>query len=319
MNKISKSAAVVFAFLTIMLASAKDVYAEPSAIGFVPVGSGLAWMYEDGSVLKNDWLRINGLTYHFDANGFMQTGLRQIGKKMYYFGTDGLMVSNTFSTIGGNVYYFGSDGAMVKNTVVNGVQIGPDGKVVAPGTVAPMAEKAAPVEQKKQEESVEIVVATPIKGKAGGKDAIISAVNQIITAVTDDSMEQDRKLRACYDYIMGSTSYARSYEVPSGEWTVPYAMQVYTTGTGNCYKYAAAFGYLAKALGYDTKVITGEVQSSKGGTTPHSWVEIYINDGWYVFDPELQDAKPNYNMYMRTYQNYPVKPLNKFLEWQICF
>lgn len=311
MKKVSKLVAAFLACMIIMTTTASDVYAAPKTpIGFVPVGNGTSWMYTDGSVLKNDWLRMNGLSYHFDANGFMQTGLQKIGKKTYYFGGDGLMVANAFANIGGSIYYFGADGAMVKNTIVQGYQIGPDGKVIIP---------TAPATQNNIAASVQNNVTPPVVGSAGGRDAIAASVNQIIATVTNASMTQDQKLAACYNYVMASTSYQRSHEVPSGDWTVPYAMQVYTTGTGNCYKYAAAFAYLAKALGYETKVITGEVHAARGGTTPHSWVEIFINGGWYVFDPELQDAKPNYNLYMKTYQTYPIKPLNKAIEWPIYF
>ena len=312
MKRVKRLLAGLLICMVVLTTSATNVYAAPKTpIGFVPNGGGTSWMYSDGSILKNDWLRMNGLTYHFDANGMMQTGLQQIGKKIYYFGGDGLLVVNAFANIGGSIYYFGPDGAMVKNTIVNGFQIGPDGKVIVPSTnTAAQGNASAPAQNN---------VTPPVTGSAGGRDAIAAAVNQIIASVTNASMTQEQKLAACYNHIMASTSYQRSYEVPSGDWTVPYAMQVYSTGTGNCYKYAAAFGYLAKALGYETKVITGEVRAARGGTTPHSWVEIYINGGWYVFDPELQDAKPNYNMYMRTYQNYPIKPLNKSLEWPIYY
>ena len=55
---------------------------------------------------------------------------------------------------------------------------------------------------------------------------------------------------------------------------------------GNCYVMAATFTEMARLLGYDAVQISGQVPSRKGGLTPHSWVEMYINGITYVFDPD---------------------------------
>ena len=97
-----------------------------------------------------------------------------------------------------------------------------------------------------------------------------------------------------------------------------YALDIYATGQGNCYRYAAAFAYLARELGYTVRVATGQIAASRGGVTPHAWVEINVNGSWLICDPDMEDAKRS-NYYMRTYSNYPVKPLNKEREWPIEF
>ncbi|MCR5734450.1 MAG: hypothetical protein K6G22_07600 [Lachnospiraceae bacterium] len=225
------------------------------------------------------------------ADVFMPVNLNG---KIYYISTGGVMFTNGWAQIGDGIFYFGPDGAMVTNTVVNGFTIGPDGRAVIP---------SAPV------------VTTP---QISSDSALSQYCMNIINSVTNASMTPDQKLAACYAFVVKNYKYNRTYETPSGNWTGQYATELFSTGYGNCYRFACGFAYLAKALGYDVKVITGSVKSARGGVTPHSWVEVFYNGGWFICDPELQMAKGR-DLYMKTYDNYPVKPLIKQLEWGVGF
>ena len=79
-------------------------------------------------------------------------------------------------------------------------------------------------------------------------------------------------------YIIDNTSYKRTYDTPAGDWTGEYAMQLYTSGEGNCYRYASAFAYLVSGLGYEARVVTGEIGARRGGTNPHGWAEVKFDD-----------------------------------------
>ncbi|MCR4741138.1 MAG: hypothetical protein K5886_12875 [Lachnospiraceae bacterium] len=226
-----------------------------------------------------------------EADTFMPVNLNG---KIYYISTGGVIFSNGWAQIGDGIFYFGPDGAMVTNTVVDGFTIGPDGRVVIP--------------------TMPVVAEPQIY-----PDSMLSQYcMNIINSVTNPSMTQDQKLAACYSFVVRNYRYNRTYETPSGNWTGQYATELFTNGYGNCYRFACGFAYLAKALGYEVKVITGSVKAARGGVTPHSWVEIFYNGGWYICDPELQMAKGR-DLYMKTYANYPVKPLIKQLEWGVAF
>lgn len=56
----------------------------------------IGWWYQndDGSYVKNDWLSLNDEDYHFDQNGYMQTGLVEVNGIKRYFYTDGRMTYN---------------------------------------------------------------------------------------------------------------------------------------------------------------------------------------------------------------------------------
>ena len=85
-----------------------------------------------------------------------------------------------------------------------------------------------------------------------------------------------------------------------------YAVYAYENREGNCYCYAAAFYQLALELGYDAEFIQGEVGMAAGGTGPHGWVEIHVNGGTYVCDPDAE-YETGRNAYMVTYASAPFK------------
>ena len=56
-------------------------------------GDGEDWQYRltDGTCLKKSWLYYGGCWYYFSSSGYMQTGVKRIGSKTYYFGGNGAM------------------------------------------------------------------------------------------------------------------------------------------------------------------------------------------------------------------------------------
>ena len=69
------------------------------------------YQYANGSYPKNEWVRINGSTYHFDASGYMQTGWQKIDGSWYYFASGGAMQTG-WKKISGKWFYFADYGAM---------------------------------------------------------------------------------------------------------------------------------------------------------------------------------------------------------------
>lgn len=96
-------------------------------------------------------------------------------------------------------------------------------------------------------------------------------------------------LRAAYNWSV--MPYYRN-----NDWTDPalgsdfYAQIGFANHTGNCYVMAATFYEMAVELGYEAYQIGGMVPSVRGGLTPHSWVEIYIDGQLYVVDPDFETS-----------------------------
>lgn len=72
------------------------------------------WWFKkiDGSYPKNEWIMNNDIWYHFDENGYMQTGWLIIENTWYFLKPDGAMVSNDWSFQDGKWYYFDTSGVM---------------------------------------------------------------------------------------------------------------------------------------------------------------------------------------------------------------
>ena len=77
-------------------------------------------------------------------------------------------------------------------------------------------------------------------------------------------------------------------------------------GSGNCYRFASLFNWLARGLGYDARVVSGWVPSASGGAAPHGWVEIVLDGKTYGCDPDLAHELPGRNWYMFTYAGAPT-------------
>ncbi len=144
-------------------------------------------------------------------------------------------------------------------------------------------------------------------------------VRQILGDLGADKMTKEAALRACYDYLMKACSYKRFTDVFDNNWTNTYAMDILSTGQGNCSSYAAALAFLAKGLGYESRVATGSIDNTSGLPTSHAWTEILIDDRWFIFDAEMDQAKANKEYYKKTYSNYPSTGLKKDLEWRCEF
>lgn len=196
---------------------------------------------------KGQWQTVNGRCYYYDADGKKVTGLKKINKKWYYFDSSG--VQHTGWQKVGNYYYFftinkAKKGSMVKGTTVNGVYL---------NTASGRAKVNADSKEK--------------------LDLMIEA-NKAVERITDWTMSRTARLLAAFNYC--KTAYRecswRSFS-PIKNWDRLYAADMFYRGGGSCYAYAAAFAYLANAVGYEASVI------SSGG---HGWVEI----NGRVFDPE---------------------------------
>lgn len=96
-------------------------------------------------------------------------------------------------------------------------------------------------------------------------------------------------LRMAFDYCHQTFGYRRSWDdhpaKGSHGWEVQRAKDMFESGKGNCYGFAAAFWALARGLGYEARAISGVVLSDE---QPHSWCFIEFDGKDYIFDPQWQ-------------------------------
>lgn len=101
----------------------------PGAVPSRWIRSGDRWWYRhsDGSYTKDGWETINYARYHFDRNGWMQTGWQKIGGSWYYLGTVGDGAMKTSQWI--DESYLGSDGRILTSCWIGEVYVGTSGKI----------------------------------------------------------------------------------------------------------------------------------------------------------------------------------------------
>ena len=121
--------------------------------------------------------------------------------------------------------------------------------------------------------------------------ATLQRAQTALASITTDSMSKEKKLRTCFEFVKTyQGAFPRIPHYMGMDWPVVYANDMFLNdGKGNCFSYAAAFAYLAKAIGYE------EVYCCSSGY--HGWAEI---DG-LIYDPERNKFDPSYSYYALSY------------------
>lgn len=254
------------------------------AKGYYFIGDKWNNLSAEGKILSctEGWQKISKKWYYIKKDGKYLSGWKTVSGKKYYFGKQGLMTDG-WVKVGKEKYYQKKDKGLYKNAVLKDAS---DGKYYyVDGT-------GKRVDNKLTKELV-----------------------KVYRKCTKETMTKEQKLRAMYLYL-GETNnsrfrYERRYDdkqyIGKGTWTSDFAYQILSTKKGNCYRFACAFGYMAKMLGYDVYVNPGQCHARRGGLTPHCWVEIKMNGTTYVYDPELQFAGSASDLYQKTYKTYPIQ------------
>lgn len=157
-----------------------------------------------------------------------------------------------------------------------------------------------------------------------GDATLDGLLTKVAAAAVNDSMTQEQKLRAMYDYAKEHFGYLgvgmADTSVPG--WEIERATDMLTTGRGNCYSWASAFTYMARKVGYDARAVVGQGVSPKGSKSVHAWTEITMDGVAYTFDPQIESVYASrygehYDLYMKQYgeaewgyiEDEPVDPV----------
>ena len=121
------------------------------------------------------------------------------------------------------------------------------------------------------------------------KDKTMNLAVEFVREHTKPTDSGSEKLSKCYYYLARHYPYTRYYVnlYPKADSMKSLAHDMLSKKTGNCHRYAASFVYIAKALGYDARVVVGAI-TGRGGMTPHGWSEVKDGEDWYVCDPDME-------------------------------
>lgn len=189
-----------------------------------------------------------GNYYYYVKGKKVKNTWKTIGKKKYYFKASGAAAVG-WNKIGKKAYYFSAKGVMAKGKTVDKVKLGSNGQAALSDRAVMLVKAQSVLEQK-----------------------------------TKSTQTKAQKLKACYQDMLKCSYLARFFPTDTADWEVQYAYDMLTNRKGNCYSYASAFAMLAKACGYNAKIVTGQLNKDANNIGPHAWVEI----GGKVYDPQTQ-------------------------------
>ena len=120
-------------------------------------------------------------------------------------------------------------------------------------------------------------------------------------------------LLGCYDWLIQNCAYG--YDVVrmgQGGRIAEDAYSILTNRVGVCDNYSAAFAVMARMLGFDARLQSGQTHRAAGGYTGHAWCVINIHGVDYVFDPQVEDniaagGAIRHLRFCKTYEEVPDK------------
>lgn len=148
--------------------------------------------------------------------------------------------------------------------------------------------------------------------------------DEVPEAVEEDPIYTYNQVKICYDYLIANVSYGShmsnlgaavgnttcrsiysSYGAVEGFGAVALSAK-----KGMCNAYASAFILMARKIGLNAYLVTGQTRSGRGGYTYHEWAEIQIGEQIYLFDPQLDQSLANqglgsYTVFCKTYDQVP--------------
>ncbi len=195
------------------------------------------------------WKTIKGRHYYYNARGKKVKGKVKIGSRYYFFDKNGIQRYG-WKKIKNNYYFFristGTTGAyMLTSTTINGIALDASGRASKSGSNL-------------------------------RKLKLMTEANKIVEKISRPGMNKMQRLRASFDYVKKQYTYYCWREFRNTQdWEKDFAEDMFFRGgRGDCVSYAAAFAYLANAVGMKKVYVI-----CSGG---HGWAEI----GGKVYDPD---------------------------------
>lgn len=202
-----------------------------------------------------------------------KTGWQKVKNKTYYYSKKGIKVTG-WKKIKGRYYYFDKKGELQKNKIVGNKKKG-----------YYYVDKSGVHVTTKE---IKMAVAFVMKN---------SSVKQ----------SPQERLKSCFWTLCNHYPYQRIIsDVPSAGKIPSYAAYMFQNKRGNCYRYASSMAYIARVLGYESRVAVGGVSSSTY-FSPHGWCEVKKDGKWKMYDCSIQAAYPQKQLYQIDRKAYPFR------------
>lgn len=145
-----------------------------------------------------------------------------------------------------------------------------------------------------------------------GRKVNTREIRQAVDFVMRNSKAGDsraKRLKACYRALQAYTYFGMTNRAPKAKNLFSYARYMFSRHRGDCYYYASTMAYIARVLGYDSRVAVGGV-TARGPAAPlslHGWCEVKYGKSWRMLDCSMQRAHHDRNLCLVTRKKYPFR------------
>lgn len=147
-----------------------------------------------------------------------------------------------------------------------------------------------------------------------GRKVNTREIRQAVEFVMRNSKAGDsraKRLKACYRALQAYPYFGMTNRAPKAKNLFSYARYMFSRHRGDCYYYASTMAYIARVLGYDSRVAVGGV-TARGPAAPlslHGWCEVKYGKSWRMLDCSMQRAHHDRNLCLVTRKKYPFRLL----------
>ena len=145
-----------------------------------------------------------------------------------------------------------------------------------------------------------------------GRKVNTREIRQAVDFVMRNSKAGDsraKRLKACSRALQAYPYFGMTNRAPKAKNLSSYARYMFTRQCGDCYYYASTMAYIARVLGYDSRVAVGGV-TARGPAAPlslHGWCEVKYGKSWRMLDCSMQRAHHDRNLCLVTRKKYPFR------------
>ena len=145
-----------------------------------------------------------------------------------------------------------------------------------------------------------------------GRKVNTREIRQAVDFVMRNSKAGDsraKRLKACYRALQTYPYFGMTNRAPKAKNLSSYARYMFSHHRGDCYYYASTMAYIARVLGYDSRVAVGGV-TARGPAAPlslHGWCEVKYGKSWRMLDCSMQRAHHDRNLCLVTRKKYPFR------------
>ena len=145
-----------------------------------------------------------------------------------------------------------------------------------------------------------------------GRKVNAREIRQAVDFVMRNSKAGDsraKRLKACYRALQTYPYFGMTNRAPKAKNLSSYARYMFSRHRGDCYYYASTLAYIARVLGYDSRVAVGGA-TARGPAAPlslHGWCEVKYGKSWRMLDCSMQRAHHDRNLCLVTRKKYPFR------------